>query len=421
MTDDSAMPSRPIRVVGIADSDSYLKWLAYTLDRLPEEWDVSIHSLVGSATPSPAQTVALLDGSSFDPERCLPVGLKELGGLLEREQADVLLLATRGPAAWLVIENVVTPMAHRPVVVTGLPGISIPAQRLGTVYRSGADLFILHSSREVEAYEDLVGDDPLHGTFALATLPFAGLGERAEQPNEVLFAAQALVPYEKEERESILRALVDLATTRPELDVIVKVRAIAGEAQTHAEEFAFPDLLDGLVAQGLEAPPNLKVSGASMREHLERAVGVVTVSSTAAIEAIAAEVPVLILGDFGVSDRMINTVFLGSETIGTLDDLRAGTFRMPAQDWLAHNYFHPDTDDDVVPRLTELVRARREDRLRPPRSIVRDELGWRRRLRARSAAGAFEPGSPQAVALAAATKVLRGVSWRINRLRQSRP
>ncbi|WP_062206310.1 DUF6716 putative glycosyltransferase [Demequina salsinemoris] len=419
MTDRASTGDRPIRVVGVADSDSYLKWLAYTLDRLPEDWDVSIHSLIGSATPSPAQTVALLDGSSFDPERCTLVAIKELAALLESEDADVLLLATRGPAAWLVMENVVAGMTHRPVVVTGLPGISIPAQRLGTVYRSGADLFVLHSAREVEAYEELVGDDPLRGTFALATLPFAGLGDRSASPNEVLFAAQALVPYEQEERESILRALADLARARADLDVIVKVRAVAGEAQTHAETFAFPDLLEGLRRGGLDVPPNLKVSGASMREHLERAVGVVTVSSTAAIEAIAAEVPVLILGDFGVSDRMINTVFVGSDTIGTLDDLRAGVFRMPAEEWLARNYFHPASEDDVVPRLRELVARRRSEGLPEPRSIVRDELGWRKRLRARAAAGDLEPGSPQAVLLAVTTRVLRGIRWRLNRLRRA--
>ncbi len=407
---------RPIRVVGIADSDSYLKWLAYTLDQLPDEWEVSVHSLVGSATPSAAQTVALLDGSSFAPERCQPVRLAELSALLEREQADVLLLATRGPAAWLVLERVVTPMRDRPVVVTGLPGISIPAQRLGTVYRSGADLFILHSLREVSAYEELVGDDPLKGTFALATLPFAVPPTVAEDANEVLFAAQALVPFEKEERESILRALLDLARARPDLKVIVKVRALGGEAQTHAERYAFPELLDELREHGQDIPANLVVSGASMREHLARAVGVVTVSSTAAIEAITADVPILILRDFGVSDQLINTVFVGSGTLGTLDELRAGVFHRPAEEWLAQNYFHPVRDDDVVPRLTTLVRARREGGLPAPRSLVRDELSWGQRLQARAAAGDPPPGTVAGKALAIVTQLLRGLRWRARQL-----
>ena len=57
----------------------------------------------------------------------------------------------------------------------------------------------------------------------------------------------------------------------------------------------------------------------SMRAALERAGGLVTVSSTAALEAMAAGVPVVMLNDFGVNHTMINTVYAESGCLGTLD------------------------------------------------------------------------------------------------------
>ncbi|GAA3419482.1 DUF6716 putative glycosyltransferase [Streptosporangium vulgare] len=78
-----------------------------------------------------------------------------------------------------------------------------------------------------------------------------------------------------------------------------------------------------------------------MHEHLAHAAGFVTVSSTAALEAIAQKVPLLVLSDFGVGAEMINLVFEDSGLLGTLDDLSAGRFLDPDDAWCKVNYFHP--------------------------------------------------------------------------------
>lgn len=95
-----------------------------------------------------------------------------------------------------------------------------------------------------------------------------------------------------------------------------------------------------------------------MAAHLARAAALVTVSSTAALEAIALDLPVLLVDDFGVSPAMINTVFEGAGVFGSTTDLVAGRFRYADAAWLADNYFHEPHESDWARRLTALVEAR---------------------------------------------------------------
>ena len=142
----------------------------------------------------------------------------------------------------------------------------------------------------------------------------------------------------------------------------MKVRARAGEAQTHAESYDFADLLaDPSVRAELGGtlPPNLVVEDGPMADHLARASALVTVSSTAVLEAVAEGVPSLVIDEFGVEPKLINTVFVGSGLFGGADDLVSGTARHPAPEWLDDNYFHGADADDWLERLDGLVARRR--------------------------------------------------------------
>ena len=178
-----------------------------------------------------------------------------------------------------------------------------------------------------------------------------------------MFAAQAKVPSLREDRVRLLGWLADAARRRPQRRVVVKVRARAGEAQTHAESYDFADLLaDPSVRAELGGtlPPNLVVEDGPMADHLARASALVTVSSTAVLEAVAEGVPSLVVDEFGVEPKLINTVFVGSGLFGGADDLVSGTVRHPAPEWLDDNYFHGADVDDWLERLDGLVSRRRE-------------------------------------------------------------
>ena len=372
-----------MRVLAVADADSYLKWSAATLDRLPADWHRGQVLLVSPTAPSSAQTAAATD---YPITR---LTLPALARLLRRDPPDVLLLACTGPTVGVLTALSGVRSARRPVLVAGLPGISIPASARAVAHRRGCDLLVVHSRRERREFVPLAAAAAPDLAVALSTLPFLvrDHGQHAERRRaagplpdpagplrDVVFAAQALVPPRRADREAILLALADV---RPVGSAVVKVRALAGEQQTHREDLPYADLWDALSAAGRVRPTDVRFVAGSMRAALARARSLVTVSSTAALEAMDAGVPVVVLTDFGVTDALINTVFQGSGCLGDLADVRAGRAFVPDPGWLADNYFHPADEDDLGARLSDLVR-RRDAGLLPRRTSARPSWrGWR--------------------------------------------
>lgn len=356
---------RARRLLVIADSDSYVKWGAAFASRLPRGWSAELVVLTTPVQPSARQLHAALAGTSFEATAVPTVGLDELPELLARIRPDAVLLALRGP-----LVRVVAPIAARgpgrPVLVSGFPGLTIPAEPKAIVYREQVDLIVLHSRREVRAFRANAVELGIPVEFGLATLAFLH-GARAadaaapEPATDLVFAAQAKVPAERDDRVRLLGWLADAARRRPSRRVVVKVRARRGEAQTHAEAHDYAELLgDPEVRRALggSLPPNLVVEDGPMADHLARAAGLVTVSSTAALEAVASGLPTLLIDEFGVTPKLINTVFEGSGLFGGADAVAGWEFRRPAEEWLADNYFHGREHDDWAARLDLLLDRR---------------------------------------------------------------
>ncbi len=351
------------RVVGLVDTDSFAKWGAHLLSSAPADWDLELRTVATPRSASPEQLRSAfrgLDGRLAHLHRDPPAP-KDVDAVVEelrRDPPDAVLVSLIGPVAELVIDEVHRRIPDRPVLVSGLPGISFPSKWKGIFFRARADLFVLHSHREVRAYEEMARDGGVEPHFALATLPFArgagGVGSAgATVRDSVVFAAQPSVPFERADRALVVRWLVGTARAHPEWRVVIKTRAAAGEHQTHREEHPYPDLVPA------DAPTNLVVESGPMAEHLDRAVALVTISSTAVLEAAARGVPALTLTDFGIGRHLINEVFVGSGLEGDAVDLVDGRFGVVRPEWMRDNYFHPASEDDWQHRLVELM-ARRD-------------------------------------------------------------
>ena len=88
-------------------------------------------------------------------------------------------------------------------------------------------------------------------------------------------------------------------------------------------------------------------------------------AATARFDAPAADFEALRAGpvhaqidEFGVTPKLINTVFEGSGLFGGEDAIAGWEFRRPAEEWLADNYFHGGEHDDWVARLDMLLDRR---------------------------------------------------------------
>lgn len=355
-----------LRVVAIADTDSYVKWAASLLGGMTARWDAAVLVLSTPVVVSEAQLASALSGSGLPRDRVERVDYAGLAARLRELRADAVVLAARGPLVRVLARDMAA-LVPRPVIASGLPGISIPATRRAVAYRLQSDLFVVHSRRELREFGALSARTGYTHRYALATLPFARPRDdrgRAGDGADLVFATQAKVPAERSDRLRVARVLLRAAEAAPERRVVVKLRAADGEHQTHVEQDGYPELLAALGP----LPPNLVTSTAPMGEALDRAEGLVTVSSTAAIEAIARGVPVIALDTFGVSPRLINETLADADLLGSEDDVVARRFRHPDPGWLEDNYFHPSHADDWQDQLEGLVALRRAGALvpRPP-------------------------------------------------------
>jgi hypothetical protein len=413
---------RPLRIVAIADTDSYVKWAAALLGAEGAKVDAALLVLETPLVVSDAQLTTALAGSGLGRDRVERIAYAALAGRLAQLRPDAVLLGARGPLV-RVLAREIAELRPRPVLVTGLPGISIPATRKAVLYRLQCDLFVVHSRREVREFGALSARTGYAHRYALATLPFArgGAGAAgtagAARPagTDLVFAAQAKVPAEREDRMRIARLLFAAADADPSRRVVVKLRAAPGEHQTHIEKDGYPELLATLGP----LPPNLVTSTAPMSRALQSAEGLVTVSSTAAIEAIARGVPVIALDMFGVSASLINETLADAELLAGEADVIARRFRHPDPEWLDENYFHAPADDDWTTMLQRLI-ARREAGTLPARAPLARRGGalrdaWERRIALgrgdTSASGAFAYaiGMPARTAVRLANRARRAL------------
>jgi hypothetical protein len=402
-----------MKFIAIADSDSYLKWAAAFLGALPGVSERELILIETPVLPSPGQRAAALAVGGVAPEQLFSLPVMHVLDSLRRERPDAVLVALRGPVAAVVI-RMIAELPDRPVIVTGLPGISIPATRKALAFRRQADLFVLHSHREIREFTRMSREYGWTHRFALATLPFVEKRTGA-MGTDLVFAAQAVVPADVGDRMRVLDVLVAAARARPDRRVVIKVRGLAGERQTHDEVASYPELLE----QATDAPDNLVVSTAAMSVALDDAEGLMTVSSTAAIEAMARGIPVIALDIFGVSRQLINPVFEDSGLFGGEDAVVRREFRHPEPGWLDDNYFHAVDDDDVAVQLEALVAARRQGVL-PAREPARRaggklRMAWDRKRafgnadRTVSGAVAIAVGTPARATVIAARKVRRAL------------
>lgn len=363
------MTALAVRVLVVADSDSYLKWGATLLDSLPSTWDSDVVVVRNPVAPVDDQ-IADAVGTEVVVDR---LSVRSLLARVREDPPDAIVLACTGPMAQLLLARRELREGPRPVVVSGLPGIAVPASEKAWTLRRGVDVFVAHSHRERDEagpVNEAVNGGGRRAQVVLARLPFLRSSQSTDRhatavlrpgtdADRVVFAAQAKVPVQRSERTDILYALADLGRRRPDLDVVVKVRATSGQAQTHHERHPYQDLWAGMLQRGEVNGSELRFATGSMAGHLACATGLVTVSSTAALEAIAADVSVLILSDFGVNAEMINEVFVGSGLLGSLEDVRSGRFQRPDPSWSQRNYLHDVGADDLAHVLGALVVRRR--------------------------------------------------------------
>lgn len=376
-------------VLALADTDSYLKWTSHAAQSLGDQLQVSLALVRSPLQPSPEQVEAAVAGTVWEGADLESVHWIRVVAMIRRTRPDVVLLGMTGALVRLLTAAI--RRAGLPVViVTGMAGLSYPANLPAIRYRAGCDLFVVHSPREQFHFEALARANgatiPKFVTHHLPYLPESSAQWPLRQlppvdhtpVQQIVFAAQAKVPSSRRDRAELLRRLAAVAETRPDIPVLVKLRSRGNEAQTHTELHPLDKLWEKMaVAEDLREDALQFVHG-PMRPWLTPGTVLVTVSSTASLESLALGIRTMIVDDFGVSDELINTVFQGSGLLGSLSSLPEAGDSAATQRWMESNYFH-GFQSDLVRQIDGLIIRARNHALDVPRSQAINPpgaIGW---------------------------------------------
>ncbi|MGW7405050.1 DUF6716 putative glycosyltransferase [Streptomyces sp. NPDC054833] len=355
-----ASATNSLRVAVLADSDTRWKWGALTAQRtIPAESDIRLdgYLLRGRATPTARQ----LQEVGVHADSLREVTAVEFLRAMRAESYDVLVLALVGGAVQAMLHGlrrVWDGAAKRPVVVTGYVGVVYEKLADGLLLRHGADLVLANSRQDADRFRAVyegVGADA--SSVTEVALPFLGgepyTGEH--DPYTVVFAAQPSVPDSRKDRTYLLNRLVEHARKHPEREVLLKLRSKPGEHTTHIEELPYQKL-----AQGQDLPANFRLVYGHMGEVLDRTDLLVTVSSTAALEALHRRIPTVVLTDLGVREVLGNHHFVGSGCLASWDELDTGHRPAPDEEWVARQGVAADGSygtafDPARERIAELL------------------------------------------------------------------
>ncbi|ANP49044.1 hypothetical protein J2Z21_002369 [Streptomyces griseochromogenes] len=357
-----ASATKALRVAVLADSDTRWKWGALTAQRVtPTDAEIRLdgYLLRGRATPTARQLNEV--GVRADSLREV-TSVEFLRAMSEDAENpyDVLVLALVGGAVQAMLHGLRSAWGSgsRPVVVTGYVGVVYEKLADGLLLRHGADLVLANSRHDADRFRAVyegVGADA--SSVTEVALPFLGgkpyTGEH--QPYTVVFAAQPSVPDSRKDRTYLLNRLIQHARKHPEREVLLKLRSKPGEHTTHIEELPYQKLV-----QGTDVPANFRLVYGHMGEVLDRTDLLVTISSTAALEALHRRVPTVVLTDLGVREVLGNHHFTGSGCLASWDQLDAGHRPAPDEEWVARQGVAADGSyatafDAARERIAELL------------------------------------------------------------------
>lgn len=316
------------RVLLVAAFDSQLTWAAHVGREL-------------TARGFACTYVAPRERSALSPRQREAAGVPEVidvsrSRLLEvARQADVVVIALAGPEIAALCRDLQAAAGAEPgpVVVTGWVGVIIEKITAGYLDRSLADVVAVNAQHELEHFREVARQLDLDtDNLLLSGLPLLSTAPRPQRTGPVrhlVFADQPTVPATADERRYLYRRLLDYARRHRDRSVVLKPRHRPGEDTFHRMDHHPEDLLalD-------EKPDNFRFDYRPIPRLLAENDLLVTVSSTACLEAIDHGCRVALVLDLGIHERLGNQVFLESGLLRTFDQIEADDLGTPDPAWV---------------------------------------------------------------------------------------
>jgi len=219
--------------------------------------------------------------------------------------------------------------AQANVVITGMMGVTLFDGYYGLLSRSNADLLFVNSQRELDMVKNLEAEfGKFNAEVVVSGLPFLE-SQRKDQLGEntcrdaIVFAGQPDVPSRLIERIYIVEQLIHLARKYPQKRVILKPRHKPTETTINKTIHHY-EVIVKTYFQDKQLPKNFEISYESIPNLLKKTSLLLTISSTALVEAMAEGCRVAVISDFGVAERYGNHVFLGGKIFASFSEIIDG-------------------------------------------------------------------------------------------------
>jgi hypothetical protein len=256
---------------------------------------------------------------------------------------DVVVLAIQGPQVRRFCHDLfdvveLTGVAP-PVTITGWVGVIIEKIVAGYLERYPTDIVAVNSRSDLATFEEVARSLQLPtDNLVLSGLPLLS-GEHREAPVDapiktVMFADQPTVPQRPEDRLYLYHRLLAYARAHPDRQVVLKPRHRIGEDTFHRMKFHPEALLSSV-----RRPPNFSIDYTPISDRLANLDLMLTISSTAALEAVGAGVRTAFIADLDVREQLGNHIFLDSGLLRTFDQLENDDIGVPAESWLEDYFF----------------------------------------------------------------------------------
>lgn len=339
----------------VAAHDSEFKWAAQIAAEFEANgWNVDFYS--------PGQALKISEEQLHDCGLCLErvqcVAEEEIFASLVGRDAAVVCLP--GPRTEAVLYRAREFFARevRPVFVTGFVGINIKALYSAFLQRSSADILCVNSQNDYDVYTTICRALDINTAFlhltGLGILPPGECSSPKEKIRRVVFADQVAIPSKRIERRIVYKRLCDLAVARPDLEIVIKPRHRPGESTSHPGKYP-PETF----FESFSAPDNVLFDYTPLSEQFSHTELLITVSSTAAFEALAYGVKVAIVGDLGISESYGNHIFLESGLIRTFDQIIQNDLGAPCQSWLQQYSLSLKPTQEIFNAVSAMVEKKR--------------------------------------------------------------
>ena len=226
----------------------------------------------------------------------------------------------------------------RPLIASVYPGVVFRDHLDGFMDRAPADVICFNTEGDQRQYLDAAAALGMDGSNAVVTgLLMLSRVKRSADPGRsrrIVFFDQPTVPRHRLQRRYLLDALLDLADRLPDRMILVKPRIRRGEETLHRTRFHLEDLAE-TTFKARRRPPNFSFSHEPVESLLQDARLALTISSTVALEACLAGVPLGIVADFGIAEHLGNHYFAGSGCFLRLADVERHEPLVARPEWLA--------------------------------------------------------------------------------------